>query len=126
MKKILQNLEEKDRLLTEGFFRPEKSTYWIEEIDTLTKGFSKIKVLAKKYLIAVKKQKPDELEDVVFSVEVKIDPSIKNVVSKKKRGKTFMTLSLGDANGVLTSQKDRWLIGAVKLETKFRGELVPL
>jgi len=102
------------KVLTEGFFRSEKSTYWYEEIITIEDGIKQIKKMADKYLIKVKKEHPDYLDEVALVVTIAVDPTIKSVISKEKRGKSYITLILRDDNDVLDKLND-YEIGRIKL-----------
>ncbi len=120
---IMKRIEEKE-IVQEGFLRKEKASFWYEELNTLVNGVSKIKVLAKNYVNAVKKVKPGEEKNIIFSIDIEMDATIKNIFNKKKRGKSFMKVTLLDANGILHNT-DR-PIGVIKLETKFSDGLIPL
>jgi hypothetical protein len=102
-------------VLKEGFFRSEKSTYWLEEAIAVAENIDKLVDIANHYIKDVEKVDAKEIDNIAFEVTVKVDPYIKNILDKSKRNKSFITLILQDANDVLGKLND-YTIETIKAE----------
>ena len=109
---------------TEGFFKGEKAAFWIEELPNLVKGLSEVHNAATAYK---KKLKPEDKEGIALEFTIEVEAGRKGIFKKEKRGKTFMKLTLIDANTLQRDIKGRvtskgiveaYKIGEWKYETK--------
>jgi len=117
--KIIKNLDEKFEL-REGFIFKENSSYWYEELPTLLKGIQMMKKAADKYMTAVKKAKAagEEIDNPTLEFQIEVDPTIKSVINKNKRGFSIMRFILRDADGALPKLLNNWVITQFELKTK--------
>ena len=125
MKKLEKYLgqitSESKSILKEGFFRSEKSTFWLEEAIAISENINKLVDVANEYIKDVEKVDPKKVDDIGFEVSVKVDPYIKNIMDKSKRGKSFITLILRDSNDVLDKLSNDYIIETLKVEIKWIG-----
>jgi hypothetical protein len=113
----LKNIGKVKVNLQEGFFRAEKSVFWIEEVISLAENLNKIIDIANKYIKDVEKSHPEDVGSIALEVAIKVDPTIKSVVSKEKRGKSFMTIILRDGNDIM-ERMNEGVITVLKVEVK--------
>jgi hypothetical protein len=113
--KYLDKITEKKSILKEGFYRPENSSYWIEEAIAIAENINKLVEISNKYIKDVEKEAPEKAEYIALQVTVKIDSQIKNILDKTKRNKSFITLILRDTNDSLDKLHDG-IIETIKSE----------
>ena len=93
----------------------------MEEAIAISENINKLVDVANEYIKDVEKVDPKKVDDIGFEVSVKVDPYIKNIMDKSKRGKSFITLILRDSNDVLDKLSNDYIIETLKVEIKWIG-----
>ena len=101
----------KKETVQEGFLFKDKIVFYIEELSNIDKGIKwarkETEVYMKKIDNEIKAGNLDaeDKNSVIMELVVEIEPTIKNVLSKKRKGKTYINFILIDANGILPGFK---------------------